>query len=411
MPIPLRKNLKIFSSLKNKNFRYFYLGQGVSLLGTSTRTMAMGWLAFQLTNSPFQLGLVYAFNTLPILLLSLYAGSVADRFPKLTVFKITSGVGFISSSLLAVLIFTGKPDYGVLLLFALLWGTAMAFEMPSRQSLMVELVGPKNLVNAISLNSAMVNASRIVGPALGGPLLALFGAGWCFLLDALSFLVVLWALYRIRVPAKAPTPRPTDRMAYLWEGAHFIGGKPILLRALLLLLLMSVGGWAYQSQLAAFVRLQLGLAEWGYVWILASAGLGSCLAALMVASRGIRLIKESTLYTGIGIYALFMVLFGMQQQPLLAAMEIFAAAFGVTLFFSTTNSLLQSNSPQRLRGRVMGLWAMVFGGGMPIGSFLLGTLADQVGPGKALQMAGFFCLVISSGLYFVKRDQGSTRKR
>jgi MFS family permease len=365
--------------------------------------MAMGWLAFQLTSSPFQLGLVYTLNTLPILLLSIYAGSIADRFPKLAIFKATSWFAMACSLAFALLIFSGKLNIGLLMAFAVLWGTAMAFEMPSRQSLMMDLVGPNNLVNAIALNSAMINASRIIGPALAGPLLAGLGAAWCFLFDACSFVAVLYGLYQIRMNPQLKTSAPARRTEHLWEGIRYIKGNPVLFRAMSLLLFMSIGGWTYQTQLPAFVRTQLGLAEWGYVGILASAGLGSCVAALLVATQGPRLVKETTLYAGIGIYCFFIFLFGFQHHPVFASLAIFAAAFGATLFFSTTNSLLQSRSPTTLRGRVMGIWSLVFGGGMPIGSFLIGSLAAQIGSGTALQAGGVFCLVAGFSIFLISK--------
>ncbi len=391
---------RTFSSLRIPNYRYFYLGQSVSLLGTAARTMAMGWVAFNLTHSEYQLGLVYTLHTLPNLLFSVYAGSVADRFSKLLVFKVASWTALISSLALAILVFSGHITIGELKLFALFWGTAHAFEMPSRQALMMELVGPKDLVNAISLNSAMVNASRILGPALGGPLLAAFGPAWCFLLDGFSFLAVLYGLYRIRLRHE-PRPRPTNRLEHLLEGMVYVLKNPLMLRAMLMLFIMSLGGWAYQSQLAAFVKIQLGQAEWGYVFALSSAGLGSCVAALLVATHGERLVRESTLYGGVALFSFFIFFFGFQKNPWAADGLLFWAAFGLTIFFSTSNSLLQTQSPSHLRGRIMGLWAMVFGGGMPIGSYCMGWLAGKTGSGTALQAGGIFCFLMMAGVYLI----------
>jgi predicted MFS family arabinose efflux permease len=290
---------------------------------------------------------------------------------------------------------------GWLMVFAVLWGTALAFEMPSRQALMMDLVGPQHLVNAIALNSAMVNAARFVGPTLVGPVFAGMNKAWCFLFDALSFLAVLYGLYHIRHKPSPGTPRPSNRLEHLLEGTRYISAKPEMLQAVVLLFLMSVGGWAYQSQLPAFVKIRLGLGEWGYVGALAAGGLGSCAAALIVATRGARLMRPAILYTGIGIYSCFIFLFGFQHSIFFAALLLFAAAFGVTLFFSSSNSFLQTNSPAPLRGRIMGIWALVFGGGMPVGSFLMGWVASRAGPETALQAGGVLCLLGAFLIYLL----------
>ena len=196
-----------FRALRNRNYRYFYAGQSLSLIGTWTRTAALGWVAYQTAHSAFLLGLVFTLNTLPMLLFATYAGSLADRLPKMRIFKWTSWFSLASSAALAGMLFYGPVHIAYLMVFGFLWGLSTAFEMPARQTLMVELVGKPDLVNAIALNSAMVNSTRIIGPAMGGLLLASVGAAWCFLLDALSYLAVLYALKRIELPASHYAPK------------------------------------------------------------------------------------------------------------------------------------------------------------------------------------------------------------
>src|ERR1039458_3665615 len=200
---------RTFSSLRIVPYRTFYIGQGISLIGTWARTAAMGWLAFQLTHSRFWLGVVFTLNTLPPLFLSAYAGSLADRLPRLRIFKATTWFALVSSLLVAGLDFAGLLNFTLLAVFSTLWGLALAFEMPARQSLMIELVGSGELVNALSLNSAMLNFARVAGPFLGAFLMAKAGTSWCFLLDAVSFLAVAYALSRIKLPG--PIPRRAGR--------------------------------------------------------------------------------------------------------------------------------------------------------------------------------------------------------
>ncbi|MDA8423796.1 MAG: MFS transporter [Nitrospiraceae bacterium] len=398
----------IFSALRNPNYRYFYSGQTISLIGTWTRTAALGWVTFQFTHSEFLLGLVFMLNSLPIFLFAVYAGSLADRIPKIRIFTLTSWFSMLSSLTLAVMLFRGPVHIAYLMTFSALWGLSIAFEMPSRQSLMVELVGKKDLVNAIALNSAMVNSTRVIGPAIGGLLLASFGAAWCFLLDAMSYLAVLFALHKIQLPAAHYAPKKIRAdWKYILEGFKYLKTNFIIAQAVTLLFIMGLGGWAYQSQLSAFAVTQLHMDAQGYGWLLALNGLGACTAALFVAARGSRIVRVKTLYTGAGIYGAFIILFGFMHQPVGAAFLLFFAGFGIILFFSIGNSIIQTQAPDHLRGRLMGIWALVFGGSMPIGSFWMGVIAQRVGSGRALQAGGLFCALGAFTVYFLGRKNQS----
>ena len=343
-------------------------------------------------------------NSLPIFLFAVYAGSLADRIPKLRIFTLTSWFSLLSSLTLAVMLFRGPVHIIYLMIFSALWGLSMAFEMPSRQSLMVELVGKKDLVNAIALNSAMVNSTRVIGPAIGGLLLASVGAAWCFLLDAVSYFAVLYALYKIQLPAEHyASKKITADWKYIFEGFKYLKTNSIIAQAVTLLFIMGLGGWAYQSQLSAFAVTQLHMDAQGYGWLLAMNGLGACTAALFVAAQGLRLVSVKTLYAGAGMYGAFIILFGFMHQPVGAAFLLFFAGFGIILFFSIGNSIIQTQSPDHLRGRLMGIWALVFGGSMPIGSFWMGVIAQRVGSGHALQTGGLFCALGASTVYFLGR--------
>lgn len=394
---------RTFSSFRIPNYRYFFYGQGISLIGTWARTAAMGWLGYQLTHSRFLLGLIFTLNTLPPLFLSAYAGSLADRLPRLAIFKATTWFAMVSSLLVAGLDFAGWLNFPLLVFFSILWGVALAIEMPARQSLIMGLVGPKDLVNALSLNSAMVNIARVAGPSLGALFMAKMGTAWCFLFDGLSFLAVAYALTRIKLPRFKT--RPHSRKDRIREVLRYISQRPSLARPLALVLVMSIGGWSYISQLSAFTVENLKGGAWEYGWVLAMAGLGSCLAALLVATQGQPWIRESLLTTGIGIFSVLIFIFGFQEKALPAALILLGASFGFTLFFSPTNSLLQIQTPNEMRGRVMGLWATLFGGGMPLGSFWMGWAADRFGSGRALQAGGIFCVAGSLAVFLIFRKK------
>lgn len=391
---PLGTWRQTFSALRNPNYRYFYFGQMLSLIGTWTRTSALGWIAYQFTHSAFLLGVVFMLNALPLLVFSTYAGALADRVPKIRIFTFTSWFSLTSSALLGVMLFLGPVHIAYLMVFALLWGLSTAFEMPARQTLMVELVGKRDLVNAIALNSAMVNSTRVVGPAVGALLIHAVGAPWCFVVDAFSYLAVLYGLRKIQLPAAHYAPR---REAAGWdhalEGFRFLRTNPTLATTIALMAVMSLGGWAYQSQLSAFVVSQLHQDVKVYGWLYAMNGLGACTAAFFVALRGARLVRTGTLFVGAGLYALFIILFGFMTHPAAAAMLLCFAGFGIILCFAVGNSLVQTQSPDHLRGRLMGIWALVFGGGMPLGSFWMGLVAQHTTSGFALQVGGAFCAV------------------
>jgi MFS family permease len=391
---------KTFAAFKNVNYRYFFMGQTVSLIGTWARSAAWGWLAYQWTHSKLLLGVVFMLNSLPIFLFSTYAGSLADRIPKLRIFKITSWTAMTASLTLSILLFRGEHDISTLMGFVALWGLCMAFEMPARQTMMVELVGKEHLVNAIALNSAMVNATRVIGPAIGGILLSTWGPQWCFLVDGLSFTAVLFGLYHMKIEKTTHVSGAEPNWKYYSEGFRYVRDHAILARTLGLMLLLSIGGWAYLSQLPAFVQDRLGLQADGYGWLLAMNGLGACTAALMVASQGSKLLKVRTLYFGIALFSFFVFLLGFQHNPVGAAFLIFFAGFGIVLFFSTGNSLVQTFSPDPLRGRIMGIWALVFGGGMPLGSLWMGYLASRTDSGMALQAGGLFCALGAILIYY-----------
>ncbi len=397
---------KAFSALRNPNYRFFYSGQSVSLIGTWARTAALGWIAFQFTHSEFLLGVVFMLNSLPIFLFALHAGSLADRIPKIRIFTLTSWCSLLSSLILAILLFHGPVPVACLMVFAFLWGLFMAFEMPARQTLMVELVGKKDLVNAIALNSAMVNASRVIGPAIGGLLLAGFGAAWCFLLDALSYLAVLYAIRRIQLPASHYAAKTVKAdWKYTLEGFKYVKTNPAIAQAVAMLFVVGLGGWAYRSQMSAFAVTQLKMDAQGYGWLLALNGLGACVAAVFVAARGARIVRVTTLYVGVAIFAAFITLLGFVHQPVGAAFVLFFVGYGITLLFSIGNSIIQTQSPDHLRGRLMGIWAMVFGGSMPVGSFWMGVVAQRVGSGHALQAGGLFCAVGALVVYLLCRPK------
>lgn len=351
------------------------------------RTAALGWIVLQRTGSEFWLGMVSVTTNLPMLFVPPWAGSLADQFPRLRIFRATSTLSLAASASLAVLLFLHALPTPLLFVLATLWGLATAFEMPARQSMVVELAGPGNLVNAIALNAASVNGTRMVGPALGGLLLASVGAAWCFVADAVSYAVVLTSTLFLRLPAPAPRRREGGAWRHLADGTRYAWGDPTLRWALLSLLGMSLFGWAYLSQMAAMAKHALGLGARGYGLLLAANGVGATVAALVVATRGGKPGLRRQMVLGVGIYAMGLGLATLPKNPWWAGAGFAGAGFGLILFLASCNSHVQMRVQEGFRGRIMGLYGLLFGGGMPLGSFWMAIAAEHWGVRVALRLS------------------------
>jgi MFS family permease len=379
---------RIFASLRQRDFRVFFIGQTTSLMGTWMRSAALGWLAFQWTGSEFKLGLVAVANSLPALFLAGWAGALADRHSKLRMVQITTWSALTASTVMALMLALGlNPGFPMLLAMAFWWGLAQAFEAPARQSMIRDLAGREHLGNAIAINSAAFNVARIAGPAMGGLLLGSLGAAWCFGADAISFLAVLYSLAVI--PDTPPRPqRGNGGLSEVWD---YLRHDRASLRVLLLLAMVSLFGWTYATQMAAYAKRHLGLDAHGYGLLLAINGAGACLGALWVAARAHKPRPLRAMAAGLGFLTLGLAAAGEAKTLALAAPALFFAGLGMLLFFATGNTTLQARVPDALRGRVMGLWITVFMGAMPIGTLPLGLAAQAWGSARAIQLSGLVC--------------------
>ena len=405
-PPPGSWRSRTFASFEVPNYRWFFFGQGTSLVGSWIRSTAQGWLVYTLTGSRLDLGTVAALAQLPLFLAPL-AGSVADRVDKRRLLVVLAAAAMALSLALSWLTWTGEVRVGHVMALAALAGLEFAFELPTRQSWVVEMVGRGHLMNAIALNSAMFNAARMVGPAAAGLLMGAFAGGGregalrgialCFLVDGLSFLAVIFALTRIR-PARPAAPRKGDGLLEgLGAGFAYVRGNR---RARVLLTLMAITivfGWSYLALMPAFAKDVLGLGERGFGLLLSANGVGAALGALWVAGRGeapSRLALRRRVFGSIGLFAAMVVAFSRTRDPWLAAAALAPAGFGAISFVSTSNTLIQQAVPDELRGRVMGIWGMVFGGSFPVGSWLLSRVADRTDTALAITLGGGACLVL-----------------
>ena len=380
-----------FSSLSNPNYRRYTRGQAVSLAGTWMQMIAQSWLVLELTGSAAALGAVIALQTLPTLVLGPYAGVVADRMDKRRLMiGLQTAMGVLALAL-GLLTITGLITLWQVYVLALLLGIDNCFENPARQSFVLEMVGPDDLRNAVSLNSVMVNVARVVGPAIAGIVISLGGIALCFLLNAASFVAVVVSLVRLDTAAlqpSAPTPRAPGQLR---EGFAYVRRTPAL--AVPLLMMALVGCLAYEFQVVLPVVAQETFAGDArtYGFLTAAMGLGAVVGGLYVAGWG---------RTGMPALVVASGLFGLAMLGTAAAPTLPWALVGMALvgassvaFLSTGNSTLQLAADPQMRGRVMALWAVAFLGSTPIGGPIAGVVVEWFGGRAGLVLGGVACLV------------------
>jgi len=380
-----------FSALKHPNFRLFFIGQLVSLIGTWMQTTAQGWLVYELTGSKALLGTVAAAGSLPLLLLSPWGGSVADRHPKRTLVCLTQTAMMVLAFALAGLVWSGLIQPWHIVVLSALGGVAMAFDLPARQSFMVEITSHKDLMNAVALNSSMVNGARVVGPAVAGFLMARAGMAMCFFLNGLSFIAVIAGLLVMRLPRHEAPAKPASTKLHLLEGFKYVAGHQRVRRLMILFGIVGIFGWSYAILLPAYARDILHLNEGGYSTLLCANGLGALLGALTVATFGSRMQTRHLIFGGLWLFCAMLIMLAVVCWYPLVLLSLVLGGWGMMLYFATTNTLIQTNVSSKMRGRVMGIWGLVFGGMMPIGGLASGFLSQAVGVPWTIIVGALIC--------------------
>jgi MFS family permease len=380
-----------FAALKHRNFRLFFAGQFVSLIGGWMQTTAQGWLVYQLTGSKVMLGTVAAVGSLPLLLLSVWGGSVADRHPKRTVIFFTQTGMMLLAFAFAALVWSGHIQPWHILVLAALGGVAMAFDMPARQAFTVEMTSREHLMNAISLNSSIFNGARVIGPSVAGFLMAHVGMAWCFLLNGLSFLAVIAGLLMMRLPQFVPPAEPHSTGRHVLEGFAYVAGHRRVRLLLLFLGVVGIFGWSYSVLLPAYAADILHVGERGYGALLSANGFGALLGALTVATYGSRVRPRRMILGGLWLFSAMLVLLAVVRWFPLVLVCLAVGGWGMLLYFATTNTLVQTSVSDAMRGRVMGIWALVFGGTIPLGGLESGLLSQAVGVPWTVAAGALIC--------------------
>ncbi len=388
-----RSASRIVSSLRNYNYRLYWFGQLLSITGTWIARVAQAWLVLELTNSSFALGLVGALQFLPITAFALFGGVLADRFPKREVIIITQALMGVQSLILAILISTGEIRVWHIYILAMVLGLASAFGNPTRQAFISEMVGPDNLSNAVALNSGLFNTARILGPAIGGALIAAFTIDIPFYINAVSYLAVIGGLMLMRPSEFYDVPAPVRGRVLnrLREGIDYAVKTPAVLLPLILMGFIGTFGYNFTVMLPLVAKYILGTGALGFGGLMTALGIGSLVAAIGAAYLSHP--TERLLLAGATAFSILLGLLAVSSVfPLTIAILVILGVASIA-FTTTANARLQLTAPNELRGRVMSLYIFLRAGTAPLGSLLLGALAQDVNVRVAVGTMAAICAV------------------
>lgn len=396
-----------FPAFRHRAFRLFWTGNVISLVGTLAQDAARNWLSRLLTQDEFKIGLVAACGTLPILVFSLLAGPVADRTDKRRGLMLTNALSMMLAVILGVLVWKGLARIWNVAFIALLVGTVNAFDIPIRQSFNREMVGRDDLTNAIALNSAAFNGARVLGPAVGGALLRLVGTAGCFFTNAFSYLAVIYALFVMKdeVEASASPPqanaRATPRLSEILDGARWVRHHETVRLVMVLCSVLSIFAMSFSTLLAVFARDVFGVDERGYALLLISEGAGAFGSAASLAVRGD--MKHRGKRVLVGAFGFSLAIIGFAFSPVLwmACLCVMLAGWLLFTFLTTANTLVQTLSPDDLRGRIFSIYSLCLIGVAPFGSLFVGGMAKWLGPRGAVGLGGAVAASVAFGVYIL----------
>jgi MFS family permease len=400
-------------ALNHRDFRVFWTGQCISLVGRWMQAIGQSWLVLELTNSPLRLGIVNSLQFAPLLLLSFPAGALADRLPKRPLLIGTQLALMFPALAIAALIWIGAIQYWHVVVMATVIGVANALDMPARQSMVGELVGKDDLMNAIALNSAVFNAARMVGPAAGGLLIARSGVALAFFLNGVTFLAVVAALLAMRAEATKSADPGTRLARDIADGLRYATREPRISLVLSLILAVSIFVINHNVLVPLVARDLLGEEVQGFGFLMATLGAGALIGAATLAQFGrgrpaLAAVIVPAIVVSTGILSLAAV-----RQFWLAAIVLFLTGVAQILFLTSSNTTLQVTAPDALRGRVMALYALVFAGVSPIGAFLTGSIAEAFGSATACAVGGGLGLasVLALSLRWIRTTDTRAKER
>jgi MFS family permease len=400
----------MLGALRHRNFRLYLTGQIISTAGTWMQSVAMPWLALQLTHSPFLVGLVLAVQFLPVLVGGPLGGVVADRYPKQNILIATQALFTIPSFTLFAVSATGHAEYWMVIVAAFLTGTVNLFDVPSRQSFVIEMVGRQDLMNAIALNSTVFNGTAVIGPAIAGVLIAAVGVPFCFLVNSVSYLGAIVALSLMRdLPSVVPQRHDLPFMKHLVEGTSYARHEPVVGMLLLAVAVFSLFAMNRLTLIPLFAADVLHAGARGFGFLLGSMGFGSLVGALTLAFvPRFGTDPGRQLWMAI-IWVAALVEFSISRVFVLSMLALFVAGYCQISFIAAANSRIQTITPDHLRGRVMSLYAQALIGVGPLGALQAGFLAQRLGAPRAMAIGAVIAGAVVVGIRVLRPEVFSTR--
>lgn len=384
----------IFRSFHYRNYRLFFSGQSISLIGTWIQRIATPWLVYHLTGSAFLLGVVGFAGQLPTFFIAPFAGVLTDRWNRYHILIATQIAAMIQALILAFLYFTGTIEVWQIILLSIFLGFVNAFDIPARQSFVIEMVESKeDLGNAIALNSSMVNGARLLGPSIAGMLIAFTGEGICFLINGLSYLFVIVSLLFMKVAPRKINTKNTSVFKEMKEGFDYAIGFTPIKYIILLLGLVSLMGMPYTILMPVFAKEILHGGSHTFGFLMGASGLGALIGALYLASRKSVLGLGKIIPLAAGIFGLGLITFSLSRFFLLSLLLMLITGLGMMLQMASSNTLLQTIVDDDKRGRIMSFYTMAFMGTAPFGSILAGGLADIIGAPNTILLGGISCIL------------------
>lgn len=395
-----------FSALRHRNFRLYWVGQCISLVGTWMQRVAQSWLVLELTDSAFLLGAVTALQFAPIFFLSLPAGALADRLPRRRLVMATQAAAMVLAFTLGTLTLTGRATIGRLMVLATLLGVVNSFDVPARQSMIMDLVGREDILNAIALNSTIFNVARLLGPSAAGVLIAATGTGWAFVLNGVSFLAVLLSLALMDL-GEHPTPVRRGLAEEVAAGLGYTVRTPSVLAVFLATGVTSILAMNFQTLLPVLARQEMHAGPEGFGFLLSAQGAGALAGALALASLSGGGPRSRLLWGAFFAFTGLEALLGLLTGPLSRGLSfavlvplLVAVGWAMITFTASANSTIQVSAPPHMRGRAMSLYSMLMQGTAPVGSFFAGAVAERWGAGWAFTAGGGGSL--AAGLIIVR---------
>jgi MFS family permease len=388
-----------FPAFQHRNFRLFWTGNVFSLVGTLAQDAARGWLVRGLTPDPLAISMVAACGSIPILLLTLYAGAIADRVDKRRGLLLTNILAMVLALVLAALTYWNVISVWSLAFLSLFAGTVNAFDIPIRQSMNIEMVGREDLPNAIALNSTAFNGARVAGPAVGGLLIHWFGVAGCFALNAASFLALIFGLRKMDLPPSEPNKRGAG-LSEIREGFCFVRSHPVLWPTTLLVAVCSLFALSFGTLMPVFAKDVFGTDARGFSALLTASGAGALVSAASLAVAGSMRHKGKRLLGGALLFCVCVVGFAFSPNLFWACLWLFASGFCLLTFLTTANTLVQTTAPDDLRGRVFSLYSLALIGAGPLGALWTGGAAKILGPRQGVAAGAVLAAIWTVGTFW-----------